>query len=103
MCVGVCACHVYTVRYHQKRTSDPLELELRVIVSPPVGVLGTELGSSVRAASSQMLSHLCSPFAVLFACLAPPLWHVSSLEKEYLLAYFTHMPLGHRSVSATER
>ena len=39
----------------QKRPSDPLELELQVAVSHLVWVLGTKLGSSVRAAKT--LSH----------------------------------------------
>lgn len=65
ICVGVCACHVYTVRYHRKRTSDPLELELRVIVSPPVGVLGTELGKSCKLSSAEPpLQPLCCALCV---------------------------------------
>jgi hypothetical protein len=35
----------------QKRVSDPLELELQVFVSHPIGVLGTLFRDSVRAAS----------------------------------------------------
>lgn len=34
----------------QMRASDPLELELEVVVSPLMWVLGTELGSSARTA-----------------------------------------------------
>lgn len=33
---------------HQKRTLDPLELKLQVVVTLPVWVLGTALWSSVR-------------------------------------------------------
>lgn len=35
----------------QKRETDLLELEVRVVVSHPVWVLETELGSSVRVCS----------------------------------------------------
>lgn len=33
----------------QKRELDPLELELYMVISQPVWVLGTKLGTSVRA------------------------------------------------------
>lgn len=36
----------------QKRVLDPLELELQAVMSCPVWVLGTELGSLARAASN---------------------------------------------------
>lgn len=36
---------------HQKRASDPVELELQAIVSHPLWVLGTKLGPA-RAAST---------------------------------------------------
>ena len=32
-----------------RRETGPLELEFRVIVTPPAWMLGTELGSSARA------------------------------------------------------
>ena len=36
----------------QKKISEPLELELQVVVSHPVWVLGTKLGSSARATNA---------------------------------------------------
>lgn len=47
----------------QKRASEPLELGFKVVVSCPMWVLGTELGSSVSAAGS--LYHR----AISLACL----------------------------------
>ena len=42
--------HKCSAQGDQKRASDPLELELEVVVSPLMWVLGTELGSSARTA-----------------------------------------------------
>ena len=49
ICVCVCVC-VCGVHGGQKRVSDPLELELQVVVSRLMWVLVTELRSSTRAA-----------------------------------------------------
>lgn len=59
MYVYVCVCHLVCV-YHmhaggcksQKRTLDPLELELQEVVSHPMWVLGIQPGSTIRAANS---------------------------------------------------
>jgi hypothetical protein len=49
-CFCVSVCHVCTGAHRgQKRPSNPLELGLQALVSHPVWVLGSELGSSVRA------------------------------------------------------
>lgn len=45
-CVYICECSAHG---EQKRTFDPVELELQVVVSHPMWVLGTRLGSSSRA------------------------------------------------------
>lgn len=48
VCVNACvSCTYEGARGRQKRTSSPLELELQA-----VSILGTKLGSSVRAAST---------------------------------------------------
>ena len=56
MCMYVCLSawvpDMYMVHVYQKRPSDLLELELQVIVSYPVLVLGAEPASSGRAANA---------------------------------------------------
>lgn len=51
----------------QKRAVDPVELELLVIGKPPMGVLGTELGSLLLTADPSPVrfstSHLCVFFS----------------------------------------
>lgn len=42
--------HKCSAQGDHQRVSDPLELELEVVVSPLMWVLGTELGSSARTA-----------------------------------------------------
>lgn len=55
MCMHVCAymyvCALVICR-NQERVSDPPELELQALVGCPIWVLGTELGSSTKAAST---------------------------------------------------
>lgn len=45
MCTGVGYVHVSAVPEETERLSDPLDLELHVVVSCPEWVLGTELRS----------------------------------------------------------
>lgn len=47
--ISICVC----AYRRQKMVLDPLELELQVVVSHPESVLGTELRSSGRTASSR--------------------------------------------------
>lgn len=48
LCGGTCKAHV-----GQKRTPEPLKLELQMVVSRLVWELRTELGSSARAAGAR--------------------------------------------------
>lgn len=48
-CMGIC---YMCVQGGQKRALHPMELELQVVVSQKIRVLGTELRSSARAVSA---------------------------------------------------
>ena len=58
MCSGVCR--------GQKRVLDVLELELQAVVSHLVRALGTEPGSSVRAANA-LNPQVISPACILYS------------------------------------
>lgn len=64
MCVYVCSLE-FDVHRGQKRTLNPLELELETVMSHPVWVLEIKLGSFARA-ELEPLSHLSSPWVMLF-------------------------------------
>lgn len=55
ICICVCLCVVCALRcrcLERSEVSDPLELELQVVVNHAVWVLGTKLGSFARAVSA---------------------------------------------------
>lgn len=59
VCVYVCTCHVFVdARDGQKEASGSLKQEFQGIVSHPVWVLGTELGSSAKVANVLKLLYL---------------------------------------------
>ena len=60
VCLSVYAPHVSMVHVYQKRPLGLLELELQVVVSCPVLVLGIEPGSPGRAASAVNLLGGCA-------------------------------------------
>lgn len=62
MCVNVSHLCMYITGGHAK-VSYPMELELQMVVSYPVWVLGTEFGS---LAEEQLLCHLSSPSTSVF-------------------------------------
>lgn len=62
MCLLACVHHVYAVPLErQKRASDLVTLEFQTIVNHLMRVLGTELGSSRRAASVLQMSLTTEP------------------------------------------
>ena len=72
VCMDVCVCMLVYVTCVQVPTEareeelDPLDLKLQVVVSHPMWVLGTELGSSGRAASS--INHHAISYPLTFFC-----------------------------------
>lgn len=44
----LCVLYMCSAHRGQRRTLDPLELELQIVVSPPICVLATESGSFSR-------------------------------------------------------
>lgn len=84
----MCACiHVGAGACGGQRTQSPLELELQVLVSCAMWVLGEELGSITKAvnilltAKSSLQSHY-----KLFKC--------TPLRMQYVTLLFTFMPLS---------